>query len=322
MVKRVTIVDIAKEANVSVSAVSKALMDAPDISKKTKELIKSTAEQLGYVPNISAASLKNGNSKMIAVLCDSLLNPYYYEMIYYLEIELSKKNYIVAVYRSNEFDLKMFNNILSRNFEGVISFISPNAEVETELKKHSFPAVILGRKAQNASYVCVDDYKVGNLAGDFFVKRGFKKTLYVGEIENLDITQIRFEGYKDALSKNNLVAKGYFKTKDHSITELLEEAYSSNSDLIDCEGIFCFSDVIAYEVMRFLNKIGRQDVVIVGVDNIHSEMPLPFHIYSIGVNKEKIIDRAIKILLDNINGINTKLIRLTEEVSLTEWFNF
>ena len=72
MQKRVRLVDVAKAVGCSVNSVSRALMDAPDISEKTKKIIRKTAEELGYIPNMAAASLKKGNSKIIGILYDDL----------------------------------------------------------------------------------------------------------------------------------------------------------------------------------------------------------------------------------------------------------
>ena len=66
--KRVTLVDISKKTGYSVNCVSRALMDASDISASTKAKIKEVANELGYVQNLAAASLKNGNSKIIGIL--------------------------------------------------------------------------------------------------------------------------------------------------------------------------------------------------------------------------------------------------------------
>ena len=85
MTKRVTLVDIAKATGFSVNSVSRALMNASDISEETKNVIRKKADELGYIPNLNAASLKKGNSKIIGILYDDLLNPYFNTIIYYLE---------------------------------------------------------------------------------------------------------------------------------------------------------------------------------------------------------------------------------------------
>lgn len=312
MVKRTTIVDIAREAKVSVSTVSKALMDAPDISEKTKCLVRKTADMLGYVQNLNAASLKSGSSKMIGILCDSLLNPYYNEIIYYLEILLSEKNYTVVIYRSNELNMKIYNNLLSRNIEGLVTFLTPDSEVEKCLKNHSFPAVIIGRKSDYVSSVYMDDEKIGCLAAEYLIKNHIKNPLYIGEFKGLDISVLRGKGFCDRLIKENINPVACFNERDQHIDVLLENI--KNNELLNCDGIFCFSDIIAFEVMNILSKIGRKDIPIIGVDNIHAEIPLPFSMLSIGANKKNIAKKAIKFLLDQINGFNKDVQMYVEEV--------
>jgi len=312
LVKRTTIVDIAREAKVSVSTVSKALMDAPDISYKTKCLIRKTAEELGYVQNLNAASLKSGSSKMIGILCDSLLNPYYNEIIYYLEILLSEKNYTVVIYRSNELNMKIYNNMISRNLEGLVSFLTPDSEVERCLQNHSFPAVIIGRKSNYVSSVYMDDEKIGCLAAEYLLKQNVKKPIYIGEFKGLDISILRGKGFKDRMIKDNIEPILFFNERDQHIKVLLDSI--KNDELLNCDSIFCFSDIIAFEVMNVLSKIGKKDIPIIGVDNIHAEIPLPFSMLSVGANKKNIAKKAIKFLLDQINGINNDVQVYVEEV--------
>ena len=173
MAKRITIVDVAREVNLSVSTVSKALMDAPDISEKTKMMIRDKVEELGYVPNMNASSLKKGNSKVIAILCDSLINPYYNIVIYHLEILLSRNNYTISIYRANTFDVKIFNKIIARNPEGIISFLVPEKSVESRIKSQLFPVVICGRYCEIFSSVYSDNEKAGKLAAEFLKEKNY-----------------------------------------------------------------------------------------------------------------------------------------------------
>ena len=259
MVKRTTIVDIAREAKVSVSTVSKALMDAPDISYKTKCLIRKTAEELGYVQNLNAASLKSGSSKMIGILCDSL-------------------------YRSNELNMKIYNNMISRNLEGLVSFLTPDSEVERCLQNHSFPAVIIGRKSNYVSSVYMDDEKIGCLAAEYLLKQNVKKPIYIGEFKGLDISILRGKGFKDRMIKDNIDPILFFNERDQHIKVLLDNI--KDNELLNCDSIFCFSDIIAFEVMNVLSKIGKKDIA----------------------------KKAIKFLLDQINGINNDVQVYVEEV--------
>ena len=297
MAKRITIVDVAKAVDLSVSTVSKALMDATDIPEKTKELIREKVEELGYVPNMSASSLKNGNSKIIAILCDSLINPYYHIVIYHLEILLSKKNYTISIYRSNNFDTNIFKKIISRNPEGIISFLVPEKNVEAKLKSQLIPTVICGRNSETLSSVYSNNEKAGRLAADYLIEQNCKKVLYIGETEELPISKLRCKGFVDQLKKMKIEYKSYFKEEGVPLISLLNNL--KISELMSCDGIYCFNDIMAFEIKKYLTEMDRKDVVVVGMDYIQSDIPLPFSMTSIGIDKMELASKTVNILMKN-----------------------
>lgn len=75
--KNITLKDIALRAGISINAVSRALRDSPDISEPTKERVRKIATELGYVPDSVARSLKNDNSKIVALVYNDFYNPYF-----------------------------------------------------------------------------------------------------------------------------------------------------------------------------------------------------------------------------------------------------
>ena len=214
--------------------------------------------------------------------------------------------------------MKIFNSLLSRNFAGVISFITPNVEVESQLKKHSFPAVLLGRRGNLISSICMDDYKVGKLAAEYLVNNNIKRPVYFGELKTFPITALRYKGFNEVLADNNIKPMVYYKEKGKEVTELIENNENMRNDLLASDGIYCFSYIIAFEIIRYFKRVGKEIPAIIGVDNIQSEIPLPFSMLSISVNKEALVDKAIKILIDQINDIDTSVKILTEDVILNK----
>ena len=315
MQKRVTLVDIARATGYSVNSVSRALMDASDISEKTKKIIRETADELGYVPNIAAASLKNGNSKIIGILYDDILNPYYNTVIYYLERILSEKNYSIINYRSQEFDSGLYNDIVSRNLEGVISFLTPTEIVSKKSNAQKFPTVVIGRKAENVSSVYADNIKIGQLAAKAILKRNCKKPIYVGENIDVTISRERQKGFSDEVKLHNLKDEYYFGATPENISSVVSKIIKKEVD-----SIFCFSDFIAFRVVKELYKQNLMDVVVVGVDNIQAEIPFPVDIISIGQSKEKIAKDAIELLFKQIQGLSNSTQFIEEEIYLVEEF--
>lgn len=315
MQKRVRLVDVAKAVGCSVNSVSRALMDAPDISEKTKKIIRETAEELGYIPNMAAASLKKGNSKIIGILYDDLLNPYYNTVIYYLEMILSKKNYSIINYRSQNFDVSVYNNIVSRNLEGLITFLTPDEEVEKKIKIQKFPTVVVGRKSENITSVYADNIKIGQLAAQAIISNGCKNPIYIGENDDVLISRERALGFSNELAKNNLEHKLYFCKERERFSELLSNVINDKVD-----GIFCFSDFLAFKTIKHLFKNNLMNIVVIGVDNIQNEIPFPVSFKSIGQNKEKIANNVIELLFKQISGISNEPQFVVEDVYLVEEF--
>ena len=95
--RRVTLRDIAAKTGFSVNTVSHALKDQPDISDKTKRLIRKTAQEMGYIRNSSAVFLRSGVSKSIAIVLGDLSNPLFAIMVKGLEVQLKEKGYVSSV---------------------------------------------------------------------------------------------------------------------------------------------------------------------------------------------------------------------------------
>ncbi len=315
MTKRITIVDIAKATGFSISAVSKALADAPDISKATKDVIKKKCVELGYVQNINASSLKKGNSRIIGILYDSFLNPFYNEIVYYIELLLKDLGYSIAIYRSNQFDNAIFHQIFARNAEGLISFLTPDKDVEARIKKLAFPSVIVGRDSEDIPSVSADNEKIGQIAAQYALAKGAKRPFYVGESVDLPIVRIRRDGFESELAKQRI-----------PVTSLVKKAYISNRELLEglnaeewkkTDFVFCFNDAMAFDVMIHLSKLGRKDVPVVGVDCVQDEIALPFSMASVGFDKEEMSENAVRLLLSQISGHRLKNPRVIVNVHLS-----
>ena len=310
MNRRITLVDIAEATGYSVNSVSRALMDASDISVKTKEHIRKVADELGYIPNRAAASLKKGNSKIIGVIYDNLLNPYYNSICNYLEDNLSKLGYVILYSRTSEFDLNAYSNMLSRNLEGIISFLVPTVEVEQRIKNQKFPTVIIGRKAESISSVYADDKLIGCLAAKTLIEQNCKNVFYIGEVKSTGISVLRAEGFKEEILKYGLNCEVRYREENGAFEEIIESMLNNK----DLDGVFCFSDYLAFKVIKYLRKYKREDIVIVGVDNIKNEIEIPIDFVSIGQNKSKTVNDVLKLLFSQINDSNFKTQFIEEKV--------
>ena len=116
MKRKLTLKSIAKEMDVSISTVSKALRDSPEISEETREKIKAYAKLYNYKPNNIALSLKNRKTNTIGVIIPQIVHHFFTTVIRGIEAEARDHNYNVIICLSNnDFDKEVLNMELLAN---------------------------------------------------------------------------------------------------------------------------------------------------------------------------------------------------------------
>lgn len=305
MNKRITIKDIAKVSGCSANCVSRALMDAPDISQATKERIKRAADELGYVYHSNAASMRNGKSRTVGILFDSLLNPFYYIMTNYIWARLQSEGYNFITFKSDKpmLDEEMARRMISLNVDGILSFLQITQEANLLINRTHTPIVVLGRKTHGmCDCVFLDDERGGALAAEHFLAKGCKKPLYLGETQKIDCSVERGKGFYETFKKAGIEAEiVYLEMFDlYKFANYFNKIYEKG-DLPDC--IFCFSDQAAYEVLSAIESRGLQNIAVIGFDNIQKEINMPGLLVSVSYNKKQFADCAVDILMNKIEGI-------------------
>jgi len=213
--KKLTIKDIAKKFNVSISTVSKALNDSYEISESTKDKIQKYAKENNYKPNFNAISLKNRSTKTIGVILPTMLNYFFAQVFKGIEKTAIANGYKVITTISNE-SLTKENEIVEMLSNGTIDGFILSLSKETELENdyshlqdtidNGIPIVMFDRVAQNieCDKVITDDYSGAIDTVKFLYKKGHKKIAFASTMSNLHIGQQRLEGYKKGLENVGL----------------------------------------------------------------------------------------------------------------------
>ena len=121
--KPVTLKEIAELLNISITTVSKALKDYPDVSKKTKRLVKETASMLNYRPNSFAVNLRTKESKTIGIIIPEVVHHFFSSVIKGIISQAEKKGYLVIILQSNEsyeLEKKQLNLLVSKRVDGIL----------------------------------------------------------------------------------------------------------------------------------------------------------------------------------------------------------
>ncbi|WP_316771385.1 LacI family DNA-binding transcriptional regulator [Pedobacter frigiditerrae] len=212
MKKKTTIYDIAKELNITVSTVSRALSGFPAISEATREAVIATAKKLNYSPNRLASALKSGKTYIIGVIVPSVQAHFFASIIHSIEEGLKDSGYRVILYQSNESvenEINGVKTLLEAQVDGIIASMSLETEDVshfTEIIKQNKPLVIFDRVNINLNVptVTLDDFKAGYMATEYLIQKGYKNIAFITTIHQIKIFSDRLEGYKKALKDNNL----------------------------------------------------------------------------------------------------------------------
>ncbi len=301
MAGRVTIKDIAAAAGVTPQAVSRALRGADDISPAMKEKIKAIAGKLNYVKNSAASSLRSGGTKMIAVVYDNPINLYFSFMTAYLHESLKARGYsmLMMVEPVRRFSAELYLSVLSRNVDGILSFLEPTEEAGKLVDAYGVPVVLVGRRSdvKNVDCIYTDDKKGGAAAAAYLADRGAKKIVCFSENTDLTCARDRLEGFRTELLRRGIFDEKLCFFLNGENTAKRWNEFLSMSRRFD--GVFCFSDLLAYETICVLKTRGIK-VPVVGYDDVREKIPIPTALPSVSSDKRGIAESAAAFLLDRI----------------------
>lgn len=275
----VTIKDIARRLNISVSTVSRALRGASDIKPETKEAVVGLAAELDYQPNSIALSLVKSKTNIIGVIIPDITIPFFASAISGIQEVASEAGYNVMICQSNESEQIEINNaqaFLSSRVAGFIVSVSgqtKNFEHFKAIQRRGVPLVFFDRVPEviEASKVLVDDYDGAFKVVEHLISMGCRRIAHLAGPDVLKVTQNRLNGYLDALRRHNLpVEPELILTADFN----RRRAYEGTWQLLNLpeppDAIFAISDRVAIgAIMALKEKKLRipEDVAVVGFGN-------------------------------------------------------
>ena len=276
--KQVTIKNIASQLNLSVSTVSRALNDHPDINITTKTSVKKLAKELGYNPNIIARNLKSRTSNQIGVIVPEIRHDFFSNAISGIEEVAYQKGYTIIIAQSNEEqerEILNLNSMYLHRVAGIIVSISQtttNSEHFKKIIEQGIKLVFFDRFPDDllAPKVHIDDLESSYRAVEYLIKKGYKKIVHFAGPQNLGICRLRQMGYEKALKDFNashspIIFEGNM---------LESNGYSHIDDLlaqgIDSCAIFTVNDPVAIGALKRLKELHikvPEQIGIVGFSN-------------------------------------------------------
>jgi LacI family transcriptional regulator len=318
MKAKATLKQIAKELNVSVSTVSKALNDSPEISEQTKIRIKEYAKLKNYKPNVIGLNLKNRKTKTIGVIIPNILNSFFAKVFSGIEKVADEKGYNVIMCISNEslekeaHTLEMLSN---GTIDGFVLSISEEAQKLHEYNhfkdiiNDGTPIVMFDRTTDEVECdkVIVDDFDSGHNATQNLIDLGCRNIALISSVDNLSVGKLRAEGYLKALRDNNIEVNENIiirteSESEHDLAEKVNEVYSNN--LVD--GVFALDEndsVVALKVgVRKGYKIPKDLKIIGFADGILASRRLSPSLTTVSQHGIEIGEVAVKLLIDRLES--------------------
>lgn len=317
---KVTIIDVAAEANVSYGTVSRVINNSVHVKKETRDRVLKTMLRLGYVANRQARSLAGGSTNSIGVLVPDLGTGYIGEIIRGIDSELGLKDLDLILYtthRTASKEASYVANLATGMVDGLLLVLprSPADFIGT-LTQHNFPFVLIDHQGigPDCPSVGAANWQGGFTATEYLIKLGHQRIGFITGWMDLGCALERLDGYRSALRTNHipegpeLIYEGTFFQPD---------GFTGASTLLDIPdpptAIFASNDVMAMGVMDAVRNKGLRvpdDVSVIGFDDIPQASLIRPALTTIRQPLEKMGRVATQMLLELLNQPQKKAGRI------------
>lgn len=272
---RVTIRDVAREAGVSISAVSKAMNNSPEINEATREKILQVANKLNYIPNVNGRNLKARETKTIGLFVPSMRGRFYEVLTDYILVECEKNGYDLIAYFDKRPDA-VVGRLLNQMIDGAIVMNYAINQDQIELmKSRNMPVVFLDREECNShmSSILFNSYQDGKTAGKYLLSLGHRQFGFVMGPDNYYDSRMRRKGFEEAVLyaggeiKEEHIWQGFYSREDSRrvISNYLEQGGVMPG------AVFAVNDYSAIGCVEALRQHGvkvPEEVSVIGCDDI------------------------------------------------------
>lgn len=262
--KHITIKDIARELNISVSTVSRALQNHPDISERTKEQVRDCARQLNYKPNIMASNLRTSKNTTIGVVIPELNHHFFSSILDGIEQTANEAGYNILICQTGEDvqkEIRSVQTLIGSRVAGMLVGVSKQTAQLHHLQEvldNSIPLVLYDRPCPSlpCDQVVSDDYMGAFNAVEYLIQTGKRKVMFMSSSFQLEVSRRRYQGWRDALMRyhvpihDNMIVECDTHSKAIIATPRILQA----NDRPDA--IFCVNDDCAAGVLHAAQIMG------------------------------------------------------------------
>jgi LacI family transcriptional regulator len=312
--KDITLKEIATKLGISITTVSKALKNYPDVSEKTKKSVIELAQHLHYTPNSFAVNLRTKESKTIGLIIPEVVHHFFSNVVNAIIDQAEKSGYLVIILQSNEtlaLEKKQVELLINKRVDGIIMSLSNESNNDDHIKEimnRKIPFVMFDKiaKLSKCSKVIIDDQKAAFNAVQHLIDNGCKKIVHIRGPLNPQNSIDRYIGYKKALEKNNIPfdAKLVYTCENVTFEEgrvFAEQIIEEHSDV---DGIFAITDLVAVGVLAYFNenKINvPEQIAIIGFSNWFMSQVLTPKLSTVDQPSHEMGIASFNLLLEEMN---------------------
>lgn len=308
--------DVATAAGVSVKTVSNVVNGHVNVAPRTRARVQAAIDDLNYRPNLSARSLRQGRSGVIALALPELYTPYFAELAGYVVAAAQAHGLTVLVEQTDgQLDSERFAMAGFRGhlIDGLILSPVAMSGVDIASRCNETPLVLLGEKLVSgpADHIAIDNVAAASSATRHLIDLGRRRIAAIGDqpgsADGSGVAWLRRTGYEDALRHHGL---GLDERLVASVPAFRRaDGAAAMAQLLDVgaapDAVFCFTDTLALGALRTLAERGiaiPDDVAVIGLDDIEDGRYSVPTLSTMSPDKAQIADRAVQLLRDRLDG--------------------
>lgn len=312
MSSRSTLKNISEKLSISISTVSRALKNHPDISDSTKRKVKELAALMDYEPNAYAVNLRTNISKVFGLIVPYITNFFYESFITAVEEEARKAGYTLMILQSGDNTITEVENLKlcrQNRVAGVLICLASSTSYKENYQEFfnaKIPIIFFDKvpDIETCNKVCLADKEAAIMAATSIINYDKKNILAIFGNSELSITKLRMEAFLNAFAAKAPDTEIHVQFADSSAqaSSIVNQFFSQQNKI---DQLFCMSDEILTGVMKKIYALKIKvpdDVGILTISN--GIIPQLFNpqITYIETSGYKLGKLAIKRMFDHLEG--------------------
>ena len=324
--RNITLKELARDLSLSISTVSRALNDHPDISSDTKEKVQQLANKRNYVPNLFASGFRSQRTHILGVIVPNISHYFTTTILKGILDEGENLGYRIIISESQNDDKKqseMLKTMIQFGVDGILLALSRRTKSINDIIQiaNRIPLVMFDKVSGKipCTQVVINEEEAAYNAVEHLINTGKKRIAIIKETEQSYNSKKRFQGYLRALEEHEIPVdeKIILSTEDISMTKGRRMANVLLSLKKRPDAIFAITDSAAIGVIKALNKFKikiPEEIAVVGFSNSASSTIITPPLSTVDQPGNKIGRTAVKSLIDEIENPKDDLMTKTIEL--------